>query len=145
MARDRIDLRCGGIRQAGLSNCYSLAELEQLWSSARIKPAVLQNRFYADTGYDRELREFCREHGVVYQSFWTLSANARMLAHPAMASAATAHKRTPAQILFRYLTELGVVPLTGTRSEKHMREDLAILDFELSPAERAAIDQLVAH
>ncbi len=135
----------GGIRQAGLSNCYSLAELEQLWSSARIKPAVLQNRFYADTGYDRELREFCREHGVVYQSFWTLSANARMLAHPAMASAASAHKRTPAQILFRYLTELGVVPLTGTRSEKHMREDLAILDFELSPAERAAIDQLVAH
>ena len=32
--------------------------------------------------------------------------------------------RTPAQILFRYLTQTGVVPLTGTRSEKHMRDDL---------------------
>ena len=27
----------------------------------RIKPKVLQNRFYADSGYDRELRAFCLE------------------------------------------------------------------------------------
>jgi hypothetical protein len=32
-----------------------------------VKPAVLQNRFYADSGYDVELRAFCRANGVVYQ------------------------------------------------------------------------------
>jgi len=36
-----------------------------------------------------------------------------------------------------------VVPLTGTRSEQHMREDLAILEFELTPAELQAIDRLL--
>jgi len=134
----------GGIRQAGISNCYALAELQELHRAARIKPAVLQNRFYADTGYDRDLRAFCRQEGIVYQSFWTLSANPQLLAHATMGAIAAAHRRTPAQILFRYLTLAGIVPLTGTRSEAHMREDLAIFDIELSAADRGAIDRLLA-
>lgn len=130
----------GGIRQAGISNCYSLAELQQLYRSARVKPSVLQNRFYADTAYDRELRAFCLQQRIVYQSFWTLTANARVLAHAGIAALASAHRRTPAQILFRYLTQAGVVPLIGSRSEVHMREDLSIFDFELSAEERSAVD-----
>jgi len=39
---------------------------------------------------------------------------------------------TPEQIFFRYLTQGGIFPLTGTTSEVHMREDLAIFDFELA-------------
>jgi diketogulonate reductase-like aldo/keto reductase len=46
----------GQIRQLGISNCYRLEDLEGLYRAARIKPAVLQNRFYADTHYDREIR-----------------------------------------------------------------------------------------
>jgi len=131
----------GGIRQAAISNCYNLAEFEHLYHSTRIKPAVLQNRFYAGTGYERELRVFCRQWHIVYQSFWTLTANRQLLAHATIAALASARKRTPAQVLFRYLTQVGVVPVTGTRSEAHMREDLSIFNFELAAAERTAIDK----
>ncbi|MGA2710712.1 MAG: aldo/keto reductase family protein [Steroidobacteraceae bacterium] len=134
----------GGVRQAGISNCYRLAELEHLYQSARIKPSVLQNRFYADTAYDRELRVFCGKERIVYQSFWTLTANPQILGDATIAALATIHKRTPAQILFRYLTQIGVVPLTGTRSDTHMREDLAIFDFEITAAERGAIERLLS-
>jgi diketogulonate reductase-like aldo/keto reductase len=48
---------------------------------------------------------------------------------------AARHAATPAQALFRALTQLGCVPLTGTSSELHMRQDLAIFDFELESAE----------
>jgi len=41
------------------------------------------------------------------------------------------------------LTQIGVVPLTGTRSELHMRQDLGIFDFELSHVEQGAIDKLL--
>jgi diketogulonate reductase-like aldo/keto reductase len=41
--------------------------------------------------------------------------------------------------LFRFLTQIGIVPLTGTTSEDHMREDLQIFDFELSAKELAMI------
>ncbi len=40
-----------------------------------------QNRFYADTGYDIDIRAFCRQHGITYQSFWTPTANPHVLEH----------------------------------------------------------------
>jgi diketogulonate reductase-like aldo/keto reductase len=135
-----VDLR--SVRQLGISNCYRLEQLEALCDSARIKPAVVQNRFHADTGHDREIRAFCRQHRLIYQSFWTLTANPHILAHRAVTGLASKHRRTPAQILFRYLTQIEVVPLTGTRTETHMREDLAIFEFELSELERKVMDAL---
>jgi diketogulonate reductase-like aldo/keto reductase len=133
----------GGVRQLGVSNCYTLEDIEHLWRYSRIKPAVVQNRFYAETGYDREIRAFCGQRQIVYQSFWTLTANPHVLAHATITALASTHNRTPPQILFRYLTQSGVVPLTGTRSEKHMREDLSIFDFELTVAERRAVDKIL--
>jgi diketogulonate reductase-like aldo/keto reductase len=135
----------GRVRRLGISNCYSLADIEFLWDHARIKPAVVQNRFYAETGYDREIRAFCRQRQMVYQSFWTLTANPHILAHAAIAALASTYRRAPPQILFRYLTQTGVVPLTGTRSEAHMREDLSIVEFELTAAQCRALDEVIAN
>jgi len=132
----------GGARQLGISNCYTPRDLERLCHDSRIKPAVVQNRFYAETGYDRAIRAICARQRIVYQSFWTLSANPQVLAHATVGELASIHQRTPAQILFRYLTQSGVVPLTGTRSEAHMREDLSIVEFELTDAERRAMDNV---
>jgi diketogulonate reductase-like aldo/keto reductase len=129
----------GGVRQLGISNCYGLDQLDTLYDRARVKPAVVQNRFYAESAYDHEIRAFCREQRIVYQCFWTLTANAHVLEHDTIARLASIHGRTPAQILFRYLAQTDVVPLTGTRSEAHMREDLAIFEFELRDRERDAV------
>lgn len=132
----------GGARQLGISNCYSPAYLEALHRSARTKPAVVQNRFYAETRYDRDIRAFCRQHNIIYQSFWTLTANPHVLAHEKTKVLARKYRRTPAQILFRWLTQEGVVPLTGTTSEAHMDEDLAIFEFALTDDERATMAAL---
>jgi diketogulonate reductase-like aldo/keto reductase len=133
----------GTVRQLGLSNCYRLDDLRSLHEAVRIKPAVVQNRFYSDTNYDRDIRALCNQHQIIYQSFWTLSANPQLLAHKTITVLASTHNRTSAQILFRYLTQIGVVPLTGTSSETHMRDDLDIFDFELSNAEQDAIAELL--
>ncbi len=133
----------GGARQLGISNCYSPASLEMLYQVAKVKPAVVQNRFYAETGYDREIREFCRRREILYQSFWTLTANPQLLAHGNVAILAAKYARTPAQILFRYLTQNDIVPLTGTTSATHMREDLEIFDFQLTPGELQAVTNLL--
>jgi diketogulonate reductase-like aldo/keto reductase len=135
----------GVVRRIGISNCYQLEELQRLWEAARVKPTVLQNRFYRISGYDLQLRAFCRAQGITYQSFWTLTANMHLLTDPALIATARAHRRSVEQILFRYLTQREVVPLTGTRSERHMREDLAILEFELTPEQLATIDRLLEH
>jgi diketogulonate reductase-like aldo/keto reductase len=56
---------------------------------------------------------------------------------------AARHDRTPAQVLFRYLTQQDIVPLTGTTNVAHMREDLAIFAFTLTDAEQAAVTALL--
>jgi diketogulonate reductase-like aldo/keto reductase len=124
--------KTGGARQLGISNCYDPEVFRSLYADANVKPAVVQNRFYQETGYDTNLRHWCSNHGVIYQSFWTLTANPHILAGNTVQTIAQKYKKTEAQIFFRYLSQSGIVPLTGTSSEQHMREDLGIFDFELS-------------
>ncbi len=133
----------GQVRQLGISNCYRLETLRSLHQASRIKPTVLQNRFYAETDYDWEIRAFCREQKITYQSFWTLTANPHVLADETVRLLSLKYQRTPAQILFRYLTQVDIVPLTGTSSEVHMREDLAIFEFVLTAHEIEAINALL--
>ncbi len=133
----------GGVKQLGISNCYDPEQFELLYQDAEIKPAVIQNRFYAETGYDRAIRDFCRKHDVIYQSFWTLTANPSALSHPAVQALAAKYGRSAAQVFFRYLSQIGIIPLTGTTSEKHMRDDLEIFDFELTADECAAVEALL--
>jgi len=133
----------GVVRALGISNCYDPKQLAVLWQTARIKPSIVQNRFYRDTGYDKELRAFCRQHDIRYQSFWTLTANPHLIAHRDVQALAARYAATPAQVLFRYLTQVGVTPLTGTASEHHMQEDLAIFQLTLEPPEIARITRLL--
>lgn len=135
--------KAGGARQLGISNCYDAQVLRSLYSDADIKPAVVQNRFYQETDYDAELRHWCDSHGVIYQSFWTLTANPHILASNTVRTIAQKYKKTEAQIFFRYLSHSGIVPLTGTSSEKHMKEDLDIFDFELSSEDLKHVDLLL--
>jgi diketogulonate reductase-like aldo/keto reductase len=133
----------GLVRQLGVSNCYEPKRFERLWRAARIKPAALQNRFHAKTQYDQALRAFCRDKNIVYQSFWTLTANPHILAAPAVTEIAEKYGRTSAQVFFHYLTQSGMACLTGTSSPEHMAQDLAIFDFCLTESEGESIGALL--
>lgn len=121
----------GGTKLIGISNCYHLTMLKQIYESAYIKPTILQNRFYQDADYDNEIRKWCQEHKIIYQSFWTLTANPQILSSEPVQKAAQTYQKTAAQIFFRVLVDIGIVPLTGTNSDQHMKEDLAIFNFDL--------------
>ena len=125
----------GHVLALGISNCYDLAVLHALWRDARVKPSVVQNRFHRKTGYDRQIRAFCTEHGLRYQSFWTLTANADVLATAELRAIAARHSASPAQVFFAYASTLGITPLSGTCSEEHMRDDLALPGLSASESE----------
>jgi len=131
-----------GARQLGISNCYDLELLQRLYFDADVKPSVVQNRFYSESGYDIELRQWCDEQGIVYQSFWSLTANPHVLGGKSVVVLAQKYNKTPAQIVYRYLTQMGIVPLIGSTSQQHIKEDLEIFSFELTLDEMMGI-QLV--
>ena len=92
---------------------------------------------------DKDIRAFCRERGIIYQSFWTLTANPEVLAAPDLIELAAKYGRSPAQIFFRYLTQLDIACLTGTSSKDHMQQDLSIFQFRLSQAECESLGALL--
>lgn len=115
------------IRNLGISNC-TLSVLQELQTSSqvKIKPAVVQNRFYPDTLFDVPLRAFCREHQIIYQSFWTLTANPALVQSAPVQQLATQLEISPAAALYSLVMALGnVTVLNGTKNESRMREDLA--------------------
>jgi len=109
-----------------------------------VKPAVVQNRCYANTGWDREVRRYCSQNGIVYQGFSVLTANPQALHHRSVVELAARVGKTPEQVIFRFALEVGMVALTGTTSVQHMREDLDIYDFELGAEAVEAIENLAA-
>ena len=129
----------GRVALIGISN-VTARQVRDLVELARVAPAFVQNRCYAERGWDRAVRALCAEHGMVYQAFSLLTANRDVLAHRGIRAIAARHGVSPAQVVFRFAREVGMLPLTGTRSPQHMREDLAIDRFELDPAEVAIID-----
>ena len=133
----------GDTHQIGISNCYDLALLTQLYHDAKIKPSVVQNRFYADTHYDVGLRTWCQEKGIIYQSFWTLSANPHILQSQTIQTIANTYGKSAEQIFYRYVTQKGMIPLNGTTSTQHMKEDLSIFEFSLESESLEKIDCLL--
>jgi len=115
----------------GVSN-VALAHLQRLRTLRTELPAFVQNRCYARLAWDGAMRDFCREHKIVYQGFSLLTANQEVLQHPLIAEIAKAAGASPAQVIFSFARSIGILPLTGTSNAEHMRQDLASRELTLS-------------
>ncbi|MGC4089255.1 MAG: aldo/keto reductase [Polyangiaceae bacterium] len=133
----------GKTRLIGVSN-VSRSQLEQLFRFAQVKPAFVQNRCYARAGWDRDVRAFCNEHGVVYQGFSLLTANARELRSKPVEAIQKRLGATLPQVVFRFALELGMLPLTGTSSREHMHDDLSCFELGLNPDDVKTLERISA-
>jgi diketogulonate reductase-like aldo/keto reductase len=137
----RKERDAGRARLLGVSN-VSLQHLQQMAKERAELPSFVQNRCYARLGWDRAVRQFCRENRITYQGFSLLTANQEVFRHPLIASLSTSTNATPAQIIFSFARSLGILPLTGTTDSEHMKQDLASRDLTLPPAAVEAIESL---
>ncbi len=131
----------GKTKMIGISN-VSAEQLSLLCAKARHKPMVVQNRCYAAFGWDKDVRELCRTHKLIYQGFSLLTANREVFTEPAIRSMAAKYQTGLAQIVFRFSQQVGMLPLTGTTNQQHMKEDLQCERFTLAPDELALIETI---
>ena len=126
--------RSGKTKMIGISN-VTAEQVAQLCAQATVKPMVVQNRCYAALGWDKDVREICRAHGVIYQGFSLLTANRDVLVDPEVRAIAKRLGTGPAQVIFAFAMHVGMLPLTGTTNPQHMREDLQAEQLSLSEEE----------
>jgi diketogulonate reductase-like aldo/keto reductase len=137
----RKERDAGHTRLLGVSN-ISLAQLQRMVTVHDEGPSFVQNRCFAHTGWDREVREFCRERGIVYQGFSLLTANLEVVHHPLVADLAEKHEATQAQVMFAFARAVGMLPLTGTSNTQHMQQDLASRELTLPANAVRAIEEI---
>jgi diketogulonate reductase-like aldo/keto reductase len=131
----------GKTKMLGISN-VAADQLAELCANARHKPMVVQNRCFAALGWDKQVRDICQAQGIIYQGFSLLTANRAVLVDPEIRAIARRLGAGIAQVIFRFAMQIGMLPLTGTTSEQHMKEDLQAEQFMLSTEELERIETI---
>ena len=136
-------LATGKVRAIGVSN-FAPDRLADLCAFNEVKPAINQV----------ELHPFCqqvlaRKHmdalGIAVQSWGPFAEGKKdLFTHPVLTAIAARHERSVAQIVLRYLLQLGIVLIPKSAHRERMKQNMAIFDFSL-PAEDcqliAALDE----
>jgi aryl-alcohol dehydrogenase-like predicted oxidoreductase len=127
-------LDSGKIRHVGLSN----VEIDQIERAREVVPiAAVQNRYnLSERRYD-EVVDYCAGEGMVFLPYFPLHGDGS----PALADIAERRGATPAQITLAWLLKRSptTLPIPGTLSLEHLKENLAVLEIELSEAEFQAL------
>jgi diketogulonate reductase-like aldo/keto reductase len=128
----------GLVRSIGVSN-FSVAELGALLAVAKIKPAVNQVEF-GPFRYRRALLESCTQAGILLESYSPL--NSSKLGDARVTKIAAEHRRSPAQVLLRWVVQHGVPVIPRSVHRERIEENGKLFDFELSPAQMQVLDAL---
>jgi len=131
----------GRARLLGVSN-IALDQLKVLCDGAAVAPRFVQNRCYASTGWDYDMRAFCRQSDIIYQGFSLLTANQIHLKNPALIDIRKRLRMSINQIIFAFALARTMVPLTGTSNADHMKHDLAVFEHRLSEEDVLAVETL---
>jgi len=138
--RGLIDLREQGLaRSIGVSN-FQPAHLERIIDETGVTPAV--NQIELHPGFQQPgLRAVHAQLGITTEA-WAPLAKGRALEDPTIGGIAAAHGRTPAQVVLRWHLQLGNVAIPKSVTPQHMRSNLEVMDFSLSPEQLTAIAAL---
>jgi pyridoxine 4-dehydrogenase len=124
----------GKIRHVGLSE----VGINQIAEARGVMPiAAVQNNYsLAERGHD-DVVDYCAAEGIVFVPFFPL----RGIASPQLSEIADRHRASPAQIALAWLLRRSptTLPIPGTLSLEHLKENLAALQIELSDAEFEAL------
>jgi pyridoxine 4-dehydrogenase len=120
----------GEIRLVGISE----VTIEQTERARKVLPiAAVQNRYnLAERGND-DVIDYCTQEGIVFVPFFPLRAELT----PAIREVAAKHRCTPQQVMLAWLLHRSpaMLPIPGTLSVGHLKENLSALEIELSEAE----------
>jgi len=136
----------GLVRAVGVAN-FTAPLLLDLFSYARIQPAVNQIELHPYLQQTR-LVEFCRRLGMVVTAYSPLARpgyeemSARLVDEKIIRGIASAHGKTPAQVLLRWGMQRNTVVIPKSIHPERIKENIGVFDFELSEGDMRSIASL---
>ncbi len=130
-------VEAGKLRSIGLSNYYEPEDFDRLVNAVTITPAILQNETHP-YHQSMKMKEHIAQVGTVLESWFPLGGRGNtqtLFNDDTIASIASSHGRTSAQIILRWHLQAGNIAIPGSSNEAHIAENYAIFDFALSDEE----------
>ncbi len=138
----------GKVRAIGVSN-FMVEHLTALLDHATVVPAVNQiesHPYFAQ----QDVQDLGAAHGILAQAwspiggitFYRDGSHGSTLEDPVIGQIATAHEKTPAQVMLRWGLPHGRSVIPKSTKPSRIAENINVFDFELSAEELAAIDGL---
>ncbi|MEI9913475.1 MAG: aldo/keto reductase [Candidatus Saccharibacteria bacterium] len=119
----------GLFRSIGVSN-YTIRHLEEMKNYASEMPVVNQVELHVFL-QQPELIEYCRKENIQIEAYSPL-AHASSMDNKEINDLAAKYSKTYAQIMLRFLSQLGLVVIPKSITPKRIKENIDIFDFELS-------------
>jgi 2,5-diketo-D-gluconate reductase A len=129
----------GRARSIGVSN-FQVEHLRRLEAEADIPPAVNQIELHPYF-LNEEVRAYGEDHGIATEA-WSPIAQGGVLDDPVITAVAARMDRSPAQVVLRWHVQRGSIVFPKSVSPERIRENFALFDFELTPADVEAIEAL---
>ncbi|XP_065211412.1 aldo-keto reductase family 1 member B1-like [Planococcus citri] len=142
-------VRLGLTKSIGLSN-FNSSQVQRILNIAEIKPVVNQVECNPYIN-QKKLIKFCNERNIeviAYAPFWTPSSPwidknvPSVFSQPIVNDLALKYKKQPGQIILRYLTQLGAIPIPKSDHPERLRQNFEIFDFQLSAEDMSKMDEL---
>lgn len=143
-------VKLGLAKSIGLSN-FNSQQIERVLSIATIKPVMNQVECHPNLN-QKKLREFCAQRGIAITAYspfgspkrtWLKSGDPQVtIEAPEIVAIGKKYGKTPAQVILRYLIQIGTVPIPKSSSKERIKQNINIFDFNLTPGEISAIDKL---
>jgi len=140
----------GKVRAIGVSN-FMPDHLTSLLEATSVVPAVNQIEVHPYF-QQKDLQKLHAEHAILTQAWSPIGGitfypgygeeRRSTLADPTIGQIATAHSRTPAQVMLRWHLQQGRSAIPKSVTPSRIAENFAVTDFELTDAELTAIDAL---
>jgi aryl-alcohol dehydrogenase-like predicted oxidoreductase len=124
----------GRIRNVGISE----VSVEQIRAARQVVPiAAVQNQYSLSERKHERVVDYCASEGIPFVPYYPL----RGVGPAALADIAAGHGVTPRQVALAWLLRRSptILPIPGTLSLEHLRENLAAADVELTDADGEAL------
>jgi len=131
----------GLIKNIGLSN-FNIAKTQKILEICKVFPQVNEIEF---NPYYRNMDQvkFMQEKGITVIGWFPLGNGTNLLKNELVTSLAQKYKKSNAQIILNYEHSYGVVPIPGSKSIEHLKENFESFSFELEKEDIMKLDNLL--
>ena len=132
--------KLGLIRSIGVSN-FEPEHLDKIIDETGVTPAINQIEIHPYWVQERMV-EADKERGILTEAWSPLGRGSDALKEAVITELAEKYGKTSAQVILRWHAQRGIIPIPKSRNLQHQRENLAIIDFELTQTEIERINLL---